>query len=74
MAHSINLGACWVNFGKMEVSDQNMEEVISIFNIPKDFKIVSIIPIGNLPNSISRAPGRKKTEDLLHIEKFRKGT
>jgi len=70
MAHNMGLGACWVNFGKMEVPDDKMEKTKNLFEIPKNFQIVSIIPIGKLNGKNPIAPGRKKTTDILHIEKF----
>ncbi|MFX0071606.1 MAG: nitroreductase family protein [Candidatus Hermodarchaeota archaeon] len=71
MAHTIGLGACWVNFGKYEIPNQDdMEKIKDLFNIPKNFKIVSIIPIGRLPSRTFNAPGRKASEDIMHIEEF----
>ena len=70
MAHSMGLGACWVNFGKMEVSSTKLDKVKKVFGIPKDIQIVSIIPIGKLTGTLSIAPGRKDTKNIMHIEKF----
>jgi len=70
MAHSMGFGACWVNFGKMEVPDDKMERIKNIFGIPNDFIIVSIIPIGKLNGKIPTAPGRKKTTDITHMGVF----
>ena len=71
MAHNINFGACWVNFGKKEVPDiKKIKQINSLFQIPEHFQIISIIPIGRLPITIPYPPGRKKTGDIMHIEQF----
>lgn len=69
-AESLGFGACWVNFGKMEVDDKNMAKAKAAFAIPKEFKIVSIIPIGKNSGAKPHAPGRKSTKNIIHIEKY----
>lgn len=71
MAHTLGLGACWVNFGEYEIPDsKNMQKIKNLFQIPENLKIVSIIPIGKLSAKNQNAPGRKATKDIIHIERF----
>ena len=71
MAHVLGLGACWVNFGKYEIPDQKkMQKIKDLFGISEKMKIISIIPIGRLKSTTLIAPGRKSTDDIMHIEKF----
>ena len=71
MAHFNGLGACWVNFGKKEIPDVKiMNKIKTLFEIPEHVQIISIIPIGRLPSTKPHPPGRRKTSDVMHIEKF----
>lgn len=71
MAHINRFGACWVNFGKKEVPEvKKMKKIKLLFGIPEHFQIISIIPIGKLPLTKPHPPGRKKTTDIIHLEKF----
>ena len=71
MAYVNGLGACWVNFGKKEIPDvKKMNKIKSLFEIPDHVQIISIIPIGRLPSTNPHPPGRRKTSDIMHIEKF----
>lgn len=71
LAHSKGLGACWVNFGRMEVTETGRKQVQVAFGIPAHYQIVSIIPIGK-PRIIPRPPGRKEISNILHLEVFKK--
>ena len=71
MAHFNGLGACWVNFGKKEIPDvKKMNKIKTLFNIPDHVQLISIIPIGRLPSTKPHPPGRKKTSEIMHLEKF----
>jgi len=67
MAHTLGLGACWVNFGSQEVNEAKREKLKAVFNIPAQYKIISLIPIGH-PQFLSQPPGRKAVSDMLHVE------
>ncbi|MFO7795894.1 MAG: nitroreductase family protein [Promethearchaeati archaeon] len=69
-AESLGYGACWVNFGKMEVSDNKRAILRKVINLPDELKIISVIAIGKNPTSKPKAPGRKNSNDIIHLEKF----
>ncbi len=69
-AHANGLGACWVNFGDLEVNAEKRESVMKLFNIPSYMRIVSLVPIGRGLIQPS-APARKPVEELLHEESIR---
>jgi len=66
-AEDMGLGACWVNWNPKSLSQEDERKVKEKFNIPENFEIISIIPIGESESSPS-APGRKDTLDLIHFE------
>ncbi len=68
-AHSLGLGACWVNFGQREVPESKRDSVRIAFQIPDNYHLISIIPIG-FPNQIPSTPGRKGIKDISSYEKF----
>ena len=68
-AEDMGLGACWVNWNPKSLSQQDEGKVKEKFNIPENFEIISIIPIGETESSPS-APGRKDTLNLIHFESY----
>jgi nitroreductase len=69
MAESLGIGACWVNFGDMEVSDTARAEVHKIFSVGEDFRIISLIPVGYYTVH-TPAPGRKNINTIAHSEEL----
>jgi nitroreductase len=70
MADHMGLAACWVNFGPMEVTTEDSERVKELFRIPRHFQIVTIIPIGRKTQSAVTRPGRKRTSDIMNLERM----
>ncbi len=69
MAHSLGLGACWINLAANNVSEKGKDKVRDSFGIPKSYEMVTIIPVGKTED-VPIPPGRKNIEDIMHIEKF----
>ena len=72
MAYELGLGACWVNFGSLEVNEAKKEKLKAVFNIPYQYKIVSLVPIGHT-DFLPPPPGRKNISDMLHYEVLKLG-
>lgn len=68
-AQARNIGACWVNFGSMEVSSKNRKTVMEMFSIPAVYEIVALIPVG-YPKTVPIAPARKEVYSMAHLEVF----
>lgn len=64
---SLDLGACWVIAPCIDVRDE--EKVREYFEIPEDYKVVSIISIGK-PSRIPNPRPRIPLKDLVFNEKF----
>ncbi|MFW5895699.1 MAG: nitroreductase family protein [archaeon] len=68
-AEVMGYGACWVNFGEIEVDEDARKEINEAFSLPNGYKIVTIIPIGKYEDK-PNAPGRKDRESMIHIEEL----
>lgn len=56
------LGTCWI-------AESDNDEIKKILNVPNDFHIITITPLG-YPQIVPKPPERKKLEDLVYNEKF----
>lgn len=66
MAHSLGLGACWLNWS---ISESNEKKVYELFNIPRYMLPISVIAIG-YPDIISESPARKEIKKFVVYERF----
>jgi nitroreductase len=68
-AHSLGLGSYWV--GVYDASGDrvpNEEKIKSLLNIPKDHRVISMLPVG-VPSMMFHKD-RKQTADFVHYERF----
>ncbi|MGC8672221.1 MAG: nitroreductase family protein [Thermoplasmata archaeon] len=63
-AENYGLGTCWI-------AESDNDEIKRMLEIPDDFHIITITPIG-YPERIPKAPKRKNIEEILFNEKFGK--
>ncbi len=68
MAHSLGLGACWLNWDG-SVSHKKEDEVYRKFKIPSYFIITSLILIGHRYSNPEPIP-RKQIEEFIVYESF----
>ncbi|MCS7233578.1 MAG: nitroreductase family protein [Synergistetes bacterium] len=66
---SLGLGACWVIAPCIDVRDE--EKVRTYFEIPEDYKVISIISIGK-PARMPNPRPRLALKDIVFSEKFGK--
>ena len=64
-ATDLGLASCWVAGDKKGYCDKVKE----LLEVPKDFKLVSLVALG-YPNARADTPGKRPPEELLHWEKF----
>jgi len=64
---SLDLGACWVIAPCIDVRDEL--KLKAYFDIPNEYKVISIIPIGR-PSRIPRPRPRIPLEELVFAEKY----
>ena len=64
-AHGLGLASCWVAGYKKDYCG----EVEELLNIPKDYRLISILPIGYSDQEPTR-PDKRDIEDVLHRDKF----
>lgn len=64
-AKSLNLGSCWVAGHKKPYC----EEMKRILQIPKEYQIISLIPVG-YPKFEPQPHDRKSLSEVLHWERF----
>lgn len=66
MAHSLGLGACWLNWS---ISESNEKKVYKLFNIPRYMLPISVIALG-YPDIMPEPPARKDITDFMVYERF----
>jgi len=66
MAHSLGLGACWLNW---TVSRKNEEKIRRINSIPEHMMPIALIALG-YPDVVPKPPARKKIKDFTEFESF----
>jgi nitroreductase len=64
-ANALGLGACWVAGDKKVYAD----EIRDLLSVPKDYKLVALIPVG-YPDDDSISKSKREVIDVLHFEKF----
>jgi len=64
-ASGLGLGACWVAGDKKPY----VSEVSTLLGVPKEFKLISLIPVG-WPLKEPRQEKKRGLKDVLHREKF----
>ncbi len=64
---SLDLGACWVIAPCIDVRDEL--KLKAYFDIPDEYKVISIIPIGR-PSRVPRPRPRISLEELVFAEKY----
>jgi len=69
MAHSLGLGACWINLAPNNITKKSRSEIHNEFKIPKNYELITLIPIGKT-RTLPPTPGRKDIENIMHIENF----
>lgn len=67
-AHSLGLGSYWIGVFNTFVED----EVKKILEIPKGYRVISLMPIGVPAESPEKE--RKNLDNMLHYDKFGQGT
>jgi nitroreductase len=66
-ATDLGLASCWVAGDKKPY----VEEIKQIFNIPKEFKLVSLIALGYPKDKNHKLrPAKRSLNELIHWEKF----
>jgi len=65
MAHSQGIGSCWVAGDKKEYADQVREMV----NVPKEYKLVSLVALGYAKESLSPI-AKRKCEEMINWQKY----
>ncbi len=61
-AENYGLGTCWI-------AESDNDEIKKMMDIPNDFHIITITPIG-YPERKTKPPNRKSIEEILFKEKF----
>ena len=71
-AHSLGIGSCWIQIRKRPHSlDTSAEEYIQkLLNIPKHFKVESIISIGYPAESKKPLPQEKLEYEKIHYNQY----
>jgi nitroreductase len=69
MASALGLGACWVIAPLTDIRDEF--EVNEILAIPRDYKAISIIPIGHMER-LPRPRPRLALKDITFADQFGK--
>ena len=64
-AHGLGLASCWVAGYKKDYCD----DVEELLNIPQDYRLISILPIGYSDQNPT-CPDKRGLEDVLHREEF----
>lgn len=64
-AFDLGLGACWVAGDKKPYC----EKVIDLLGAPKDYKLVSLVPLG-FPNEKPAMPSKRSVKEVMHLEKY----
>ena len=62
---ALGLGGCWVAGDKKDYR----EDIRKIFNVPENYRLVSMISVGYPKKTIGPKP-KRKTEEVLHWEKW----
>jgi len=69
-AYSLGLGSCWIGVFDSKGEKNSAEERIkSILGIPKNFRLISVLPIG-IPRNIPEKD-RKELSQLVYRDKFK---
>jgi len=61
-AHSLGYGCCWVG-------GFNEKQAKTLFNLPDDFRVVSLIPIG-IADEVPEFRPRRELQEMLHWNKW----
>ena len=69
-AESLGISSCWVNFGKLEVCEADMDEFKKLFKIEPNFTAISLIALGYGTQKIKK-PKRESLEYYLIDERWR---
>jgi len=64
-ATELGIGSCWIAGDKKPYA----EEVVSLLNAPKEYKLVSIIALG-YPQGEITPHSKRAVDEVLHFEKF----
>ena len=69
-AQSIGLNTGWIGVFNVENRKKSSEQAVKqILGIPKDYRVISLLPIGHTGAEIMK-PERKEMEQLVYTEKF----
>ena len=63
-AQSLGISSCWVNFGKLEISEANMNRFNRFFKVKPNFKPISLVALGYGIQNIKK-PMRESIEYYL---------
>lgn len=64
-AHALGLGACWVAGDKKPYA----EKVLALIGAPKDYKLISLVPLG-YPGEAPQPAARRPLTEVLHWDWF----
>jgi nitroreductase len=64
-AESFGIGSCWVAGDKKHYC----KDILELISAPKDYKVVSILPLGYYEKGI-KPHSKRALKDVLHWEKF----
>jgi nitroreductase len=68
-AHSLGLASYWVGIFSLRDEKSSLErEVKEILNIPKEYRVISLLPIGVPAHQIQKE--RKSLRELTHYDQF----
>ena len=68
--HNITLAAHALGYGTVHVGLYDHLEAAKILEIPDDFQLVELMPIGRPDGPLPPAPKRRAVSEFLHEEKF----
>ncbi len=66
MAADLGLASCWVAGDKKPYC----QKIKELFSVPEEFKLVSIVALGNKNAETPPLPEKRSLKELLHWEKF----
>jgi len=71
-AHSLGLGSCWIQIRGREYSEEKTSEafVCETLNIPKEFRVLSIVAIGYAQRTQEGKPFSELNFGKIHINGF----
>ena len=68
-AESLGISSCWVNFGKLEISESDMNKFYRFFEVKPNFKPISLVALGYGAQSIKKPKRELINYYIIGVEK-----